>query len=278
MWCSKCLLAACTVCTTWPAENSSRWKPATPMSRPFYQGKLRSEQGRLPGHRRRGASLRPVASKGKPASENGVHQIVFQDIRVLLEERRIVTVVRRCVTGRERFQCGARTVADALREGLNALHKARADVGPVQQHTCQKQHQIQLLSRDLPAEYPWRLPGGPRRRWLQSQPGASATLSASLVRCDGIESPAEQVEQKQALPERVDAIPHQTPTQNSGWARNRVDTGRPLVHVRPPSAVRHPALRPCVAADSAIPAARPRGKRAKALFPSRHQSQYVMRG
>src|ERR1019366_1616212 len=87
----------------------------------FHQSKLGGEQSRLASHRGLDTCLRPVAPKRKPASKNGVDEIIFQDVRVLLEERLIVKVVSHRVAGGERFQCGAFAVADALREGLNAL-------------------------------------------------------------------------------------------------------------------------------------------------------------
>ena len=127
---------------------------------------------------------------------------------MILEERRIVTVVRRCVTGRERLQCSAWTVADAFSECLNALYKAWADVRLVQQHTGQHQHQIQLLCvihrQSIHGGFEVALGDG---RIELSQKLRNSL--PSLFRCDGIETMAQQSEQKHALPERVGAIPDQ---------------------------------------------------------------------
>jgi hypothetical protein len=113
-------------------------------------------------------------------------------------------------------------------------------------------------------------------RWPEGDSGFKVSQELrnslpSLIRRDGIESPAEQAEHKQALPERVDAILDPAPAQHSGWARSRLDTGRLHECDCPLHAVRRPGPRRSAAADSAIPAARLRGRRAKARFPSRHR-------
>jgi len=109
-----------------------------------HERELCCQQGELTLHRRLYTEPHSLFSKRELAADDGVDEKVLHDVRMAVEEGSVETVVRPRVLGREAFQRRARTIADALGEGSNALHKARPHVRLVQHHSRQSQHHIEL--------------------------------------------------------------------------------------------------------------------------------------
>lgn len=65
----------------------------------FYQSKLSNQPGVFVSHRWRSAGVHDTATEGELVAEDGIDQIIFEDVGMAFEERRVTVIVRHRVVG-----------------------------------------------------------------------------------------------------------------------------------------------------------------------------------
>ena len=124
------------------------------------------------------------------------------------EERLVIAILRGVVVRGEAFERGCWPVADAGGECMDALDEARVKVGFVEHESGQAQHDVDLGGGVVGERVHCRAQraGGDRRVEVGEKTDCGAVEFAAG---NGVETLAEDVEQKQALPESVGAVAHQ---------------------------------------------------------------------
>ena len=89
----------------------------------FHQSKLSNQHGVFLSHRWRSAGVHDPAPEGELVADDGIDQIIFEDVGMTVEERRVIVIVRHRVVDNQTLQGSAWAIADAA--GERSMHSEK---------------------------------------------------------------------------------------------------------------------------------------------------------
>ena len=94
---------------------------------PSHQRELRNQRCKFACRGMNSTAIPVIEAERKPAAQDGIDEVIFENVRMPVEKRRKVAIVGGLVSSGQGLQGGVRAMSDPRFESIDALNKTAGD-------------------------------------------------------------------------------------------------------------------------------------------------------